>query len=316
MAKLKCVSVGGQALIEGVMMKGPSVIATAVRKPDGEIETRVTPIEQPKKKTVKSWPFFRGVFNFFDMMKMGYKELMYSASVAGQMEEEEPSKFEKWLAEKLGKSVFDVLMAVAIVLGVLLAVALFVFLPTFIGGLVFSEGNFWRTVIEAAIKVVIFVAYMAAVSLTKDMRRVFQYHGAEHKTIACFEAGDEVTPENAINHTRFHPRCGTNFITITVLLSIVVFLAVSPLLDFLNLSNTFIRIAIKLVLLPIVVGISYELIKLAGRFDNLLTRAVVAPGMLMQRITTREPDLSQLECAVTAFKFALPKEDAANDGNA
>ncbi len=310
MKKNKCItSVGGQALIEGVMMKGPTKIASAIRKPDGEIETRVRECPPPKKKSFKTLPFVRGIFNFFEMMSLGYKELMYSADIAAQDEEEsEPSKFEKWLAKVFGKSVFDVAMVIALVLGVALALALFILLPTFIGGL-FPVSNGWRTVIESVLKVVIFIGYMAACSLMKEMRRVFEYHGAEHKTIACFEAGDEVTPENAIKHRRFHPRCGTNFITITVLLSIATFLAVSPLLNFLNLQNTLIRMLIKLLLLPVVVGISYELIKLAGRHDNVVTRIISAPGMLMQRITTKEPDLAQLECAITAFKLALDGDE-------
>ncbi len=286
--KSKCItSVGGQALIEGVMMKGPTKIASAVRKPDGEITTRVREYSAPKKKSIKQWPFIRGVFNFVEMMKLGYSELMYSADIAGLEEEEtEPSKFEKWLAKTLGKSAFDVAMIIAVILGVALAVTLFILLPTFIGGL-FPVGNFWRTVIEAVLKIAIFIGYMALCSLMKDMRRVFEYHGAEHKTISCFEAGDEITPENAKKHTRFHPRCGTNFITITILLSIITFLAVSPLLNFLNLQNTVIRMLIKILLLPVVAGISYELIKLAGRYDNIITRIISAPGMLMQRITTK-----------------------------
>ncbi len=306
-------SIGGQALIEGVMMKSPDYIASAIRTPGGEIVTSVRPLAKGKKKSIKNWPIIRGVFNFFDMMKLGYKELMNSAEIAGVDEEQtEPSKFEKWLSKTFKKDIMDIVMYIAVILGVALALGLFVFLPTLIGGF-FGVDNFWRTVVEAVLKVAIFIGYMAAVSLMPDMRRVFEYHGAEHKTISCFEAGEEVTPENAKKHCRFHPRCGTNFVTITILLSIVVFLAVSPLLDFLNLQNTLIRMLVKILLLPVVAGISYELIKIAGKHENFITKAISLPGMLMQRITTKEPDLSQLECATTAFLLALNGEEKKED---
>ncbi len=304
--KMNYTSIGGQALIEGVMMKGPDKVGIAVRKSDGEIVTKVekyTPVT--KKHKILSLPIIRGVVNFFAMMKLGYSTMMYSAEVAGDeiMEQEEPSKFEKWISEKFKIDIMDVVMVVGVLLGVALALFLFMFLPTFLTGLLgkllpLSDGM--KTVIESFVKMAIFIGYMAGIAYVPDIKRVFSYHGAEHKTIFCYEQGGELTPESAKNYSRFHPRCGTNFMTITLLLSILVFM-------FVGWGNIFVRILLKLCCLPLIMGISYELIKLAGKYDNIVTRIISFPGMMIQRITTKEPDEEMLEVAITAFKLVAPE---------
>lgn len=307
MSKVKnATSIGGQALIEGVMMKGPDKIGIAVRKPDGEIQTKVEdfqPINQKHK--IFSLPIIRGVVNFFYMMKIGYKTLMYSAEVSGQgLEDEEPSKFEKWLSKTFKVEIFDVIMAIGMVMGVALAVGLFIFLPTFLTGLItrfVDISDTWRTVIEAVIKLIIFVAYIGLTALMPEIKRVYQYHGAEHKTIFCYENGGELTPESAKKFSRFHPRCGTSFLTITILLSIIVY-------SNLSWESLWLRMVIKIICLPVIMGISYEIIKLAGKYDNILTRIISFPGMLAQRLTTKEPDEGMLEVAITAFKLVCPQD--------
>ncbi|HAN44625.1 MAG TPA: DUF1385 domain-containing protein [Ruminococcaceae bacterium] len=295
-------SIGGQALIEGVMMRGPQISAMSVRLPNNNIETETWNTSDGKKPWYKKALFVRGVVNFIEMNVFGYKCLMKSAEKAG-IEEEEPTKFEKWITEKLGDKLMAVLSAIAMVLSLIFAVGLFMVLPTTIVKLLQSLiPSAFLTIIEGAIKITIFVLYLALVSQLKDIKRVFSYHGAEHKTIACYEAGEELTVENIRRYTRFHPRCGTSFLLIVLVVSVLVF-------SMLEWNNAVIRILLKLLLLPVVVGISYEIIKLAGRYDNFATRIISAPGMWLQRLTTREPDDSMIEVAIEAMKPCIPQDN-------
>lgn len=302
-------TVGGQAVIEGVMMKNKDEFALAVRMPEGNI--RVT---KDKCKSVKEkfkflgWPIIRGVVNMIESLILSMKTLTISADAFGI--EEEETKFEIWLREKFGKSILDFVMVIAMILGIALGVGLFFFLPLFISSSLFDksgeETKWYATLIEGGIKIAIFIGYIWLVSFMKDIRRVFEYHGAEHKTIFCYEAGEELTPENVKKYKRFHPRCGTSFIFVILLLSIVVSSVVYsfPIMK----SNIILKFASKLLTLPLTVGIGYEFIRFAGKHDNVITRILSAPGLWMQRITTREPDETQIEVAIASLKCALPEE--------
>ena len=299
-------SIGGQALIEGIMMRGPLETAMAVRTPDGEIA--IEKVQDDRDKKVAKFfklPVIRGLINFVQTMILGYKAIMRSAELSGLEEQEEQSKFDKFLTEKLGEKLYSVIGIIAGVLGIAIAVCLFVFVPTWIVKLfntyVFSLGIF-TSAAEGIIKIAVFIAYIALVALMPDIRRTYEYHGAEHKTIACYEAGEEITPENAAKHSRFHPRCGTSFILIILILSILLFLLVPAELDILY------RFGLRIVLLPLTVGIGYEIIKLVGRHDNKFTRIISAPGLWLQRLTTREPDKKQLEIAIAALKAVMPED--------
>ena len=302
---MKKTSIGGQALLEGIMMRGPKKSAMAVRKPDGEMVVEVTDLKHADRKGFLKWPVVRGVVGFVDSMVVGYQAMMRSAELSGFEEQEEQSKFDRFLTEKLGEKLYSVIGIIAGVLGVAIAVCLFVFVPTWIVKLfntyVFSLGIF-TSVAEGIIKIAVFIAYIALVALMPDIRRTYEYHGAEHKTIACYEALEEITPENAAKHSRFHPRCGTSFILIILILSILLFLLVPAELDILY------RFGLRIVLLPLTVGIGYEIIKLVGRHDNRFTRIISAPGLWLQRLTTREPDEKQLEIAIAALKAVMPKD--------
>lgn len=299
-------SIGGQALIEGVMMRGPVETAMAVRTPDGEIVIEKVDDERDKKipKFFKL-PVIRGLVNFVQTMILGYKTIMRSAELSGFEENEEPSKFDKFLTEKLGEKLYTIIGIIAGILGVAIAVCLFVFVPTWLVKLfntyIFSLGIFTAAA-EGIIKIAVFVAYIGLVALMPDIKRVYEYHGAEHKTIACYEAGEELTAENAKKHKRFHPRCGTSFILIILILSILLFLAVPAELQVLY------RFALRIVMLPLTVGIGYEIIKLVGRHDNKFTRIISAPGLWLQRLTTREPDEKQIEVAIASLKAVMPED--------
>lgn len=302
--KKRITSIGGQALIEGILMRGPHKTAVAVRQPDGEVslqELAIHPIRE--KYPILGWPFIRGTVNFIESMTMGYKALELSAEKAG-VEEEEPGKFDKWLNKTFGAKADSVIMAVGGVLGVLLAIALFFFLPTWIFNLMKSwigEGFApWRAVFEGVLRILLFVLYVSLVSLMPDIRRVFEYHGAEHKTIFCYEADEELTVENVKKYPRFHPRCGTSFMILMLLIGIIVGF-------FIPFENPFLRTGVKILCIPVVVGIGYELIKLCGRTDNLLTRIVSAPGKWMQRLTVKEPDDGMIEVAIAAMKEVIPE---------
>ncbi len=299
-------SVGGQALMEGIMMRGPEKMALAIRQPDGEIYTEVTPL---KVRPWQKWPFLRGIFNFADSLINGYKCLMKSADISmSDTDEFEETKFDKWVEKKFGEKGTNFIMAVAAIFGGMLAIVLFMVIPTALVGLLnhFVPLAGFKTLIEGVIKIAMLVGYMALVSRMKEIARVFAYHGAEHKTIACYEAGEELTVENVRKHTRLHPRCGTSFLLIVLVVSILMF-------SILPWTSTAWRIVLKLLLLPLVVGISYEIIKLCGRYSNVVTRAISAPGLWLQHITTNEPDDGMIECAIAAVLPVLPenKEDGA-----
>ncbi len=295
--------IGGQALIEGVMMRGIDKVAMSVRVPDGSIDTETWDAGSLNRAWYHKTPIVRGVVNFIGSMITGYRCMMKSAEKAG-MEEEfegEPSKLDLWIEKHFGDKVMKLVGVVAVVFGVALALLLFMFLPALaVKGLdyLIPVGGF-RTLLEGIIKIVIFILYLALVSRMKDIRRVFEYHGAEHKSIACYEAGEELTPENVKKFTRFHPRCGTSFILIVLVISIIVFSVVTW-------SSLWVRVLLKLALLPVVMGLAYEVIKLAGRYDNPVTRVISAPGLWLQRLTTREPDESQMEVAIESLKAVLP----------
>ena len=302
--------VGGQAVMEGVMMKAGSRMVTTCRKPDGSLVVNDDSFVSAREKNkLLDLPLVRGVVSFVESMLMSFKTLGASADALG-LEEEEPSKFEKWLSDKLGLKVTDVVMVVALLLGLGLSAVLFVFLPIWItAGINFLLGLAGFTmpaivsaILEGLMKMAIFVGYLSAVSLMPDIKRTFMYHGAEHKSIACFEAGEELTPENAKKHTRFHPRCGTSFMFFMILLGIFAGLIIKTLIPGLP---TIVYTLVRLLILPILMGIGYEFIRFAGKHPNWLTRALSAPGLWMQRITTKEPDEGMLEVAITSLKCAL-----------
>lgn len=307
--------IGGQAVLEGVMMKGRTSMATAVRTESGEITVEAKRIKDASKRGVFfRLPFVRGVVNLVTQLFMGVGVLMRSAEVFGDYAE--PTKFDKWVGEKFKINPMHILTAVSLVLGLALAVGLFVFLPNFLTGLIFeipgtNDHPALLSLCEAAIMLVIFIGYILSITLMKDIRRVFMYHGAEHKVISCYEHGLDLTVENARKMRTEHSRCGTTFIFFVVAVSIIVFALVNWLLDvlgwtsFSSVVNALIRLAVKLLFLPVVAGISYEILKFLARSDCLLFRVLRAPGMLMQKLTTKQPTDDMLEVSLTAFKKVL-----------
>jgi len=314
-------SIGGQALIEGIMMRGPEKDATVICGKDG-IETNVTKRKIRPKGSFGTWPLIRGPVTFFDSQVVGMKALMHSADLNPDEEEiENPSKVDLWLEKKLGEKKFqNFIIGIAVALGLILSIGLFFVLPALIGNL-FSRwinSPILVNLIEGAIRVIILVSYMALAARMKDIKRMFAYHGAEHKTIRCYEAGLELTVENVRKQTKHHPRCGTSFLFVVMIISILVFsVAQYALLYFvpvlLTLEGTFwykfIMIVYKLVLLPIVVSLTYELNRWIGRHDNWFTRILAGPGMLLQRISTNEPDDSMIEVGIAALKAVLPEQE-------
>ncbi len=292
-------SVGGQALMEGIMMRGPEKICVAVRRPDGTLDMTYEDVKHHRWQKI---PLVRGAAAMIENLVLGYRYLMHSAEVSMPEEaEEEPGRFEKWLGEHAGPGVQNFFMALAAVCGGLLAIVLFMVLPTAIVGLIdrFLPLGWVKVVLEGVLKIALFVGYLFLCTRMKEIHRVFEYHGAEHKTIACYEAGEELTVENVRHHRRFHPRCGTSFMILVLIVSILLF-------SVLPWSSTGLRVVLKLLLLPVVMGVSYELIKLAGRYDNLFTRIISAPGLWLQRLTTFEPDDSMIEVAIAAVTPVLP----------
>lgn len=302
--------IGGQAVIEGVMMRGMGKAAMACRLPSGEIDLEEWTVDGGKSGKNMPWyrktPFVRGIFNFVISMIDGYKCLSRSADKQMTDDgEEEMTKFEKWLDDKFGEKLMPVLTAVSSVIGVALAVFLFMFLPTWIlKGLtaLFGEMNvLLKNTLEGLIKIAIFVGYTALTAKMPEIGRTYEYHGAEHKTIACYEHGEELTPENVKKHCRFHPRCGTSFIFLVLFISIFI-----NTIFRITWGSVLTRVLCKLLLLPVITGIAYEVIMLAGKYNNIITRIISAPGMLIQRITTSEPDEKQIECAIAAMKAVIP----------
>ena len=302
--------VGGQAVLEGVMMKAGDRTVTSCRKADGTIyvhDDTFTSIRTKNK--FLNLPIIRGLVNFIEMMKLSVGT-MTAAAEALDLEEEEETKFEKWLKKHFGARLVDFIMLIGMVLGLGMSLLLFLFLPNFLASILdtYAFGGalgVWTAVIEGVFKVAIFLAYLWAVSLMPDIKRTFMYHGAEHKSIACFEAGGELTPERAKEFTRFHPRCGTSFMFLTILIGIFAGFFIKTAIPGLPLwAYTVIRLGI----LPILMGLGYEVIRLAGKHDNVLTRIMSAPGLWAQRLTTKEPTEDMLEIAITSLKCALRDE--------
>ena len=312
--------IGGQALIEGIMMRGPEKDAVVVRTAEG-LHLEVKDRKLSKPGTYKTWPFFRGIFNFFDAQVTGVKALMHSAELVPEEQQEQPGKFDLWLEKKLGNERFQkAIVAVAVALGLGLSVVLFFLLPMVIASFFdrWIGSNLGVNLLEGLIRMMIFLIYMILISRMGEMKRVFAYHGAEHKTIRCYEAGLPLTVENVRRQTRLHPRCGTSFLLVVMVISILVFsvassalLAVVPALE--TMRGTFLyrllMIVFKLLLLPLVVGITYEINRWAGRHDNAFTRILTTPGMWMQNFTTNEPDDGMIEVGIAAVEAVLPEKE-------
>ena len=308
-------SIGGQALIEGILMRGVDKQAVVIRSQTGELITKVEPLHLLKDKhPIFGWPLIRGVVNFLDSMAHGMKAVTYSAQFLPEEEQEEPSKLDKWIeAHFSSEKAEKLIIGLAVVLGIGLAVGLFIFLPTLLVGLipVLRHGHdSLRTLLEGILKLVIFLGYMAAVSHMKEMKRMWSYHGAEHKTIYCYEHGHELTVENVRKESRFHPRCGTSFLLVVVILSVFVFIVANA---FLHVDNVFLRILVKLALLPVVVSLSYELNRWIGRHDDKAIAKILSwPGRQLQHLTTREPDDGMMEVAIEALKQVIPEQKGAD----
>lgn len=297
-------SVGGQALIEGVMMRGKNTIAIAIRRQDGSIDIKEENVTGLGKSPLLKLPLVRGVLGLISSMVVGTKALAWSAEAYSEVDESyEVGKFEKWLMEKMGDKADTVIVAISMVIALVMAFFLFGALPTLIINFLKSvtENRWILTTAEGILKIVVFVTYIGAISFMKDIRRVFQYHGAEHKAIHCLESGQELTVENVKRFTTLHPRCGTSFLMIVLAVSIVVF-------SFISWSNIWMRIALKIVFLPLIAGIAYEIIKWAGKNDNLAVKIVSYPGLMMQKLSTKEPDDRQIEVAIAALKRVLERE--------
>ena len=306
----KITSIGGQALMEGIMMRGPLKTTVGIRKNDGSIELEeIQPLNLTKKYKLLRLPILRGVAGMIDSLVTGNKALMLSADKAMEGEEvpeEELSKVDKWLDKHFGEKAVGFIMGAAMVLAIIFCVAVFFFVPTWLFNLLSSAFPFlndaiiWRSAFEGILRIILFLIYMALVTLNKDIKRVFQYHGAEHKTIFCYEHELELNVENVRKQSRFHPRCGTSFIVLMLIVGILIGL-------FIPFTDVWLRSSIKIALLPLTVGIGYELIKLCGRHDNIITRIIAAPGIWMQHLTTKEPADDMIEVAIEAMKDVIPE---------
>ena len=315
--------IGGQALIEGIMMRGPDKDAIVVRT-NGELQLEVSPRKVRKKGSVATWPFIRGAVNFFDSQVTGVKALMRSADLSPEASEEEPSKFDLWLEKKLGNEKFQkALVGFSVFLGLGMSILLFFLLPMIVGSFFepYLPNMLTLNLLEGFVRICVFMGYMLLVSRMAEMKRVFAYHGAEHKTIRCYEAGLPLTVENVRQQTRLHPRCGTSFLLVIMVISILIFsvassglLAVFPALEAIKGSFLYrvLMICFKLLLLPLVVSVTYEINRWAGKHDNWFTRILTAPGMWMQKFTTNEPDDSMIEVGITAVQAVLPEEAGAD----
>lgn len=321
---MKYTSIGGQAVMEGVMMRSNNSMAMSVRRSDGSIVTeKKVLVRKPWRKTVAKIPIIRGVVAFVESLIQGMDLTTRSAEMYGEdaLAGEEPSKFEKWISEKFNIKLETVVMAVGVVLGLALSFFLFIFLPSL------ASKGFWALllkngitpenaslgtkllldIIEGVIKILIFVGYIVSISFMKDIKRLFMYHGAEHKVISCYEHGLELTPENAQKFSTSHPRCGTSFLFIIMTVGILLTAVADDLfgLSTATVGAMALRLVVKLAMLPIIAGVSYELLKLLALSDNIVFRILRAPGMLMQKLTTRQPDNSMLEVSIKSFKTVL-----------
>ena len=301
-------SIGGQALIEGILMRGPQKQAIVCRTKDGLVE-KIDELKFIKDRyPILGWPLIRGCAVFLSSMINGMQALTYSASLVPIEEQGEPDKVDQWIEKHFSADkAKNIIIGVAVVLGILLSLFLFIFLPALIVSLIkpLTESLFVRNIAEGLTRVVILLVYMKLVTFTPDVKRLFSYHGAEHKTIFCYEHGKELTVENVRPESRFHPRCGTSFLLVVVVVSILVNSVV-------RVQNTFGRMGFHLLLLPVVVGISYEINRWCGLHDNWLSAALSAPGKWLQRITTNEPDDSMIECAIRAIELVIPEEQGSD----
>lgn len=309
--KVKKTSIGGQAVLEGVMMRGKTGIATAVRDSDGTIRIEAERITPPEKQNkFLKLPIIRGVVNFFSSLVVGTKILMRSAEVYGG-DDEEPSKFEKWLAKTFKIDVMDVVLFFGVALGLVFSIALFFILPTILGNLfgkAFPDLRVVRNLIEGLIRIAIFIGYILFTSLLKDIKRTYMYHGAEHKTITCYEKGLDLTVENVKKCRRVHDRCGTTFMFFVMLVSILVYSVFGAIFPQIN-ENIWLRILSRVVLLPLIAGLSYELLKLLAKTDSPLVLPLKIPGLLLQKLTTKEPDDGMMEVAIAAFEKVLKMDE-------
>ena len=300
----KKTSIGGQALLEGIMMRGPKMTAMAVRNPEGEIVLEEWETAANNRPKFFKLPFVRGIFNMVDSLKMGYKCLMRSAEISGIDDESAKDEASK---KKMEKFIEAVLMPISMVLAVVLSFGLFLYLPSLLFSLLckpfpaLTDMYLARSCFEGCLRILLFVGYVAATTLSKDIRRTFMYHGAEHKTIFCYEAGLPLTVENIRKQERFHPRCGSSFMILVMIVGIVISM-------FIRIPNPLVRTLVKLPLLPLMAGIGYELIKFAGRKDNALTRFIATPGRWMQHLTVFEPDDGMIECAIAAMERVIPDD--------
>lgn len=314
--KVKKTSIGGQAVLEGVMMRGRCGVATAVRDSDGIIRIEAERITPPEKKSVfVRLPIIRGIVNFFSSLVTGTKILMRSAEVYGG-DDEEPSKFEKWLAKTFKIDVMDVVLFFGVALGLVFSIALFFILPTFLGGLIGKAAPnmppIVKNLIEGGIRILIFVGYILFTSLLKDIKRTYMYHGAEHKTITCYEKGLDLTVENVKKCRRVHDRCGTTFMFFVMFVSILVYSVFGAIFPVLN-ENVGLKMLSRIVLLPLIAGLSYELLKLLAKTDSPLVLPLKAPGLLLQMLTTKEPDEQMMEVAIAAFEKVLKMDEDPNE---
>ncbi|MEG1460607.1 MAG: DUF1385 domain-containing protein [Oscillospiraceae bacterium] len=297
-------SIGGQALIEGILMRGPVKQSIVVRTNEGLVSKVEEPHFVKERYKILGFPLIRGVVTFLESMIYGVKALTYSAELLPEEEQETPSKFDLWIEKKFGSEKAEkFVIGVAVVLGICLSVGLFILLPTLLAGFVgkLTDSSLIHNLVEGLLRIVIFLAYMVACTFSKDLKRVFRYHGAEHKTIFCYEKGLPLTVENVKKQSRFHPRCGTSFLFVVMIISILVFSVVSW-------TNVWVRMALRLLLLPVVVGIAFEINRWVGRHDNWLSTFLAAPGKALQRLTTAEPDDEMMECAIEALSLVIPEE--------
>ncbi len=301
-------SVGGQALIEGVMMKSLSDIAMAVRKSNGEIIVKKESVSKIEKSSIYKIPIIRGAIALINSMILGVRAITYSAEVFEEIDsDEEKSKFEKWLEEKFGDRADDIITYFSVALALAMSIVIFMFIPTLLINLLKNifTNQLLLSGFEGVLKILMFIGYIILISKMKEIKRVFQYHGAEHKVIHCYESGKPLTVENARKFTTLHPRCGTSFLLIVMVLSILLF-------SFLGWESPVQRVVMKLMLLPLVAGVSYEVIKIAGKSKSKLVYAISYPGLMLQKLTTNEPDDKQLEVAIVALKSILVKDKDAN----
>ncbi len=299
---MKKTTIGGQALIEGIIMRGPYKSCTVVRKPDKTLDIT----EKTHKKGIewlKKIPVLRGIYGLATSLSEGTKALNYSATVSGFEDDEEPSKLEKWLTDKFGqKKIEKFILSLSMVFAVIISVGLFILLPSFLGGFVsnISDNHFLRNITEGVVRIIIFLIYMYLMSKIEDIKRTYMYHGAEHKAIYCYEKNLDLTVENVRSMPKEHPRCGTSFLFVVMIISILVFSVVTY-------TDPIIRTILKIVLIPVVVGLSYEVNRFAGRYDNLFTQILRYPGIKLQKLTTIEPDDSMIEVAIEALKRVIPE---------